>query len=204
MVQRDGLGQAKADAVSSEHGALELRVLDIHGPFPDLVDEPEEALPGEILGIVREHDLVLDFLYHPDLSDYLAQVCKEAGVPVIASGRRVVGAVCPTTCCTLPEDPALGRYAELFGAPRLEVDLDESGSISQVRCLRRAPCGATDEAAAALLGKTKDEALRHYGLLVQFHCKAKARPGLFLKNPLHIAAEVHTAALKRVLDRGGE
>jgi len=37
------------------------------------------------------------------------------------------------------------------------------------------------------------------GLETQFHCYAKANPNVFLTNPLHVAGEVHAAALRKAL-----
>jgi hypothetical protein len=67
--------------------------------------------------------------------------------------------------------------------------------------LRGASCGATWKAAESVVGLPVDEALPRIGLSTQFHCYAKANPNVFLTNPLHVAGEVHTAALRKALGR---
>ncbi|NOZ85481.1 MAG: hypothetical protein GXP49_04300 [Deltaproteobacteria bacterium] len=194
------MGEHKTEAISEAQFELDLSIINIKGPFPELVDEPEKAFPKNFEQMLEASELVLDFLYHPDLSDHLSILCKAKDIPLIASGRRVIGAECPATCCTLARNKRFGKYGELFGAPELIVTLDETEKLSSVRAKRQASCGATLKAAQKIVGFSPKDALQKYGLEVQFFCKAKTKPGLFLKNPIHVAAEIHTAALELALD----
>jgi len=117
---------------------------------------------------------------------------------VVASGRKLPRAHTPITCCTLGRIEALGAYAETFGAPEFEVDIAD-GRITAVRVVRGAPCAATWKAAESVVGMTPEEAVPRIGLSTQFHCYAKANPNVFLTNPLHVAGEVHSAALKKAV-----
>jgi hypothetical protein len=201
VFQRDGLGQGKVRAISERGRGLELRVVDVNGPFPPILDDPERHFPPDLAVLLGWADLVLDHLYHPDLTGYLVERCREAGLPVVASGRKLPeGAFTPTTCCTLGRIDALGDYACQFGAPEFSVEVAD-GRIASIVVLRGAPCAATWKAAESVVGLTVDEALPRIGLATQFHCFAKANPNVFLTNPLHVAGEVHTVALKRALER---
>ena len=201
VLQRDRLGQGKVKAVSERGEGLELRVIDVNGPFPPIVDDPERHFPAELAGNLEWADLVLDHLYHADLTGYLVEQCRGAGLPVIASGRKLPdGAHTPTTCCTLGRIEALGEYARQFGAPEFSVEVRD-GKVASVAVLRGAPCAATWKAAASVVGLPVEEALPRIGLSTQFHCYAKANPNVFLTNPLHVAGEVHTAALRKALGR---
>ena len=93
-------------------------------------------------------DLVLDFLRHSDLSTDLADRCMKKNIPIVASGKKIVGkkVLTPPTCCGLPRHEGLGSYGENFGAPEFEVEI-EDGKIVAVKVLRGAPCGASWEAA---------------------------------------------------------
>ena len=202
VFQRDGMGKGKVKAIA-EHGRdLELRVADLKGPFPPIVDEPGAHFPPDTAELLAWADLVLDHLYHPDLTGYLVERCQEAGVPVIASGRKLPeGAHTPTTCCTLGRIESLGEYACQFGAPEFSVEVKD-GKIASIAVLRGASCGATWKAAESVVGLPVDEALPRIGLSTQFHCYAKANPNVFLTNPLHVAGEVHTAALRKAVGQG--
>lgn len=201
VFQRDGLGKGKVRAIS-EHGRdLALRVADVNGPFAPIVDEPATRFPAETAELLAWADLVLDHLYHPDLTGHLVELCREAGVPVVASGRKLPeGAHTPTTCCTLGRIESLGEYACQFGAPEFSVEVRD-GRLASVEVVRGASCGATWKAAESVVGMAVDEALPRIGLSTQFHCYAKANPNVFLTNPLHVAGEVHTAALRKAVGK---
>ena len=204
VLQRDGLGDGKVKAISRHGRGLELRVISVNGPFPALVDDPEPHFPADLSSALAWADLVLDHLYHPDLTGYLLERCRDAGVPVVASGRKLPeGAHTPTTCCTLGRIDALGDYARQFGAPEFAVEL-RNGKIASIAVLRGAPCAATWLAAESVVGLSTQEALPRIGLSAQFHCYAKANPNIFLTNPLHVAGEVHSAALKKALSQEGK
>lgn len=203
VFQRNKMGEGKVKAVSELGRDLELRVIDVPGPFPVLIDEPEAHFPPEMDELLGWADLVLDHLYHPDLTGYLLERSEERGVPVIASGRKLPRAAhTPTTCCTLGRLEALGDYARQFGAPEFQVELRD-GRIAAVTVVRGAPCAATWRAASSVVGLTPEEAIPRIGLATQFNCYAKANPNVFLTNPLHVAGEVHAAALKKALVRAG-
>lgn len=198
VFQRDRMGEGKVVAVRELRPDLDLRVVDVDGPFPPIVDEPGAHFPADLGELLAGADLVLDHLYHPDLTGYLIDRCDRLGVPVVASGRKLPRAHTPITCCTLGRLAELGEYAESFGAPEFEVDVVD-GKVAEVRVLRGAPCAATWKAAQSVVGLSPDEALPRIGLATQFHCYAKANPNVFLTNPLHVAGEVHSAALAKAL-----
>ena len=67
-----------------------VKIYNIEEALPEVVDDPETFIPEDF-----NADLVLDFLKHPDLSEYLSQVCKEKKIPVIASGKKHADALTP-------------------------------------------------------------------------------------------------------------
>jgi len=201
VFQRDRLGAGKVQAIQERAPEIELKVADVTGPFPPIIDEPEAHFPPESDELIAWADLVLDHLYHPDLTGYLLERAEAAGKVVVASGRKLIRGLTPTTCCTLGRMEKLGRYGECFGAPEFSVTLDDEGKIASVEVGRGAPCGATWDAAKDIVGLSPEEALPRIGLATQFHCFAKANPNVFLNNPLHVAGDVHIAALKKALGR---
>ena len=97
----------------------------------------------------------------------------------------------------------LGEYGEKFGAPSLSVSL-KGGRIHAIDVLRGAPCGATWEAAGHLMGHTVTEAPVTFGLKTQMYCVADPSgwDPISGKSPVHIAGELHCAALKRAMGAG--
>ncbi len=76
--------------------------------------------------------------------------------------------------------------------------------VTRVEVVRGAPCGATWEAAARLIGLTKQQALARVGLETQYYCTADPAgwDPIHGKSPVHLAAELHEAALKKAISRG--
>ena len=94
----------------------------------------------------------------------------------------------------------MGLYGRRFGTPEFEV-MVAGGRVSRIVVLRGAPCGSTWEVAARLAGLKKKEALERIGLEVQFYCTADPAgwDPMGGRSPVHIAGEVHRAALKKAL-----
>ncbi|OPL16984.1 MAG: hypothetical protein AVO38_06715 [delta proteobacterium ML8_D] len=171
------------------------RIYDILFDLPQVIDEPGEFIPDDFTG-----DLILNFLRHPDLSEHLVKICKTKGIPVIASGQNIPGAICPFTCCGLEHRKDLGSYGEQFGLPEYDVDV-KNGYINGLHVRRGASCGATWQVIRKVIGVTMDEAMGAIGREIQYLCKAdpSAFDPLSSKSPLHFAGKVHAAALKRAL-----
>lgn len=174
--------------------SIALRAID--GYLSEFVDEPEEYIDADF-----HADLVLNYLVHPDLSQYLIQICKEKNIPVIASGQKSELAYTPFTCCGLGRHQRLGSYGERFGFPEFRVEF-EGDRISRIEVERGAPCGATWEVISEVIGVTVEEAMSLLPRLVQYQCSAN--PGRFDpvtgKSPVHFAGYTHRAALKKACD----
>lgn len=197
VFEEQGSGHRKIDGIR-RYGQKDMEivdVIDVGGPFPEFVDEPGAIVRGDF-----EADLCLNYIRHPDLSQYLVAICNEKSIPVVASGQKIEGAFCPFTCCGLGHHPSLGAYGERFGVPELEVSVTR-GKISTMVVVRGAPCGLTWDVASVILGLDVEEALSTYGRLIQYECVAN--PARFDpisgKSQLHYAGDVHIKALKKAL-----
>lgn len=93
VFEEQGSGEKKIQGIS-EHGIglVISKRFNIAEHLPEIVDNPEDYIPTDFSA-----DLVLDFLKHPDLSSYLAQLCKRKNIPVIASGKKHADALTPFT-----------------------------------------------------------------------------------------------------------
>ncbi len=198
VFQQNGSGELKIAGIEAFGKGIEIaKVFDLPSGLPEVIDEPEEYMNKDFEG-----DLVLNFLRHPDLSEYLVKICRDKGIPVVASGQRIPGAVCPFTCCGLGRKAGLGAYGNQFGLPEYEVRIEE-GIIKEIRVKRGASCGATWQTAGKVLGLKVEDALETIGREVQYLCMAD--PSSFDpisgKSAVHYAGDVHAAALKRAVGK---
>lgn len=78
----------------------------------------------------------------------------------------------------------------------------KDGKLARVTVVRGAPCGATWEAAARVVGLRVEEAVIRIGLETQFFCAADPAgwDPLYGKSPVHFAGDVHSAALKKAVE----
>ncbi len=200
IFQQNGSGQSKIAGIN-KFGDREfaLNIYNIDQDLPLVIDDASEYLPDTI-----EADIVLDYLKHRDLSEDLSLMCHRLNIPVIASGRKISSgkAVCPPTCCTLAAQEGLGEYAEVFGAPKIDIQVKDE-RIRDIRVFRGAPCGATWLAAEKVRDMPVEKALTRFGLEVQFFCSANPAgwDPMYGKSPVHVAADIHSAALKTCLKR---
>ncbi|MGC8735668.1 MAG: DUF166 family (seleno)protein DfsP [Dissulfurimicrobium sp.] len=194
VFEQHGSGWLKTAGIS-EFGRdiIVEKVFDLPANLPSVIDEPEEFITEDFDG-----DLVLDFLKHPDLSEHLVRLCNKKGIPVIASGQHIQGAIAPFTCCGLGRLYAAGAYGEQFGIPEYDVEMRD-GRIEGIKVRRGAPCGATWKVTSRLIGMTSKEAISAVGREVQYLCCANpsAFDPISGKSPLHFAGEVHIIALKK-------
>ncbi len=200
VFQQNGSGKSKIEGINTfGDKRFIIETYDIDETLPDLIDDSSDYLPETI-----DADIVLDYLTHRDLSEDLSILCKKLNIPVIASGRKILSgeAICPRTCCTLPKNSGLGDYGEEFGAPEIEVEI-ENNIITQIKVLRGAPCGATWNAAKKIKNMPVKDALTRFGLEVQFFCTANPAgwDPLWGKSAVHVAADIHTAVLKAYLKK---
>ena len=200
VFQQNGSGETKIKGIRQFGGnRFDVKVIDIEPDLPPVLDDTSSYLPDRI-----DADLVLDYLKHYDLSEDLSRLCEKQGIPLVTSGKKLHcgHAFCPPICCTLQESSALGEYGKLFGMPRITVELDDH-RIARIRVHRGAPCGATWLAAQKVKGLPLDEAMTRFGLEVQFFCSANPAgwDPLWGKSQVHLAADVHTAALKTSLKK---
>jgi hypothetical protein len=202
VFQQNGSGERKIAGIRRYgRDRYALRSIDLPAGLPPVIDDAALYLPA-----VLDADLVLDYLTHPDLSHDLAARCSIEGVPYIGSGKKhlVEGVLMPVTCCALTHQEGLGHYGRDFGMPRLAVRT-ENGRIAEIRVERGAPCGATWPAAEKMIGRELDEAVVRIGVECQFHCSANPAgwDPIYQKSPVHVAGDLHSAALKAALARAG-
>lgn len=194
VFQQGGRGESKVKGIR-RYGRhrFDITLVTIDQDLPPVVDDASEYLPATI-----EADLVLDFLKHPDLSHDLSRLCRRLNIPIVASGKKttVEGTHTPPVCCALARHADLGPYSHEFGAPEFEVTIQDE-KITAVKVVRGAPCGATWEAARRMEGTRIDDAPVRMGLETQFFCTGDPSnwDPLWGKSPVHLAADLHRAAL---------
>lgn len=198
IFEEDGSGDYKVAGIEVYGINIRIkRVFNLKGPFPLLIDEPEEYING-----IPDADLCLDFLRHPDLSQHLVELCKTKSTPVIVSGQHIPGAVCPFTCCGLGRKENLGEYGRQFGIPEYEVQIQHR-RICSIEVKRGASCGATWQACREITGVFAAEAPTIISRQIQYLCLSdpSAFDPVSGKSAVHFAGEVHKAALERAIKK---
>jgi hypothetical protein len=202
IFQQHNAGAEKIRGITTFGDNLTIKkIFNIDASLPEFIDSPAQYIPEDF-----DCDVVLSFLNHPDLLDYLIRVCQKKGIPVIASGKKAAGALTPFTCCGLGQKKGLGSYGRRFGFPELSLQLDEYDRVIEVLVIRGASCGATWEAVPQILGLRLDEALTTYGREVQYLCKAdpSAFDPITGKSSVHYAGHVHRSALQKAADEAAK
>ncbi|MDD5758998.1 MAG: DUF166 family (seleno)protein DfsP [Desulfobulbaceae bacterium] len=191
-------GQKKIEGIRRHGRNIKIvATFNITDPLPDFIDDPEHFINRDF-----EADLVLSFIKHADLCQYLADLCKQKDIPMIASGTKAENAFTPFTCCGLGKTDRLGAYGEQFGVPEFEATI-EGGRITSLKVKRGASCGATWEVTDKVIGMTLDEALPTIAREVQYLCIAdpSAFDPISGHSALHYAGEVHIAALNKAANK---
>ncbi len=198
VFQQNGSGKSKIAGIRRfGKDNFDIEIVDIDEQLPAVIDDSGIYLPDTI-----DADLVLDYLKHPDLACDLALLCQKQGIPVIASGKKIIAGdvFTPSTCCMLPKHEILGEYGKCFGAPEIKI-MENGGYVEGVKVIRGAPCGATWDAAEKVKGLSLEDAAVRFGLEVQFFCTADPASWdpITGKSPVHIAADIHTASFNRFI-----
>lgn len=197
VFQENGSGDAKVQGIRDYGRGIKIsRVINIETSLPDFIDDAEEYISDDFSA-----DLVLSFLKHPDLLDHLVAICQAKKIPIVASGKKAVGAITPFTCCGLGRMKGLGAYGDQFGVPEFAARV-EGNRIKELTVLRGASCGATWQILPKLIGMTEEEALECIACKVQFLCLAdpSAFDPVSSESPLHFAGHTHERALRKCLN----
>ena len=196
VFQQAGSGQSKIAGIQIFGTNIQFaKIFNIDQALPEFIDDPEEYISDDFSG-----DLVLSFLKHPDLIDYLASLCRKKKIPVIAAGKKIAGAITPVTCCGLGRLKGLGAYGEQFGVPEYSVRVRD-GVISEIHVLRGASCGASWDVIPRIIGHTPEEALECFAREIQYLCIADPSDfdPITGKSAVHYAGNVHIKAFEKAL-----
>lgn len=203
VFQQNGSGKLKIEGLMKYGKELfELEIVDIDEQLPPVLDDTEGYFPIDL-----SCDLVLDYLKHNDLADDLAKLCEKKQIPMVSSGKKIIGkhVATPPTCCGLARLEVLGEYGELFGAPEFVVEIEDE-KIKSIEVKRGAPCGATWGVIKRLIGHPVDDVVRKIGLETQFNCFADPAgwDPIYAKSPVHFAGKIHASQLQKAINKALE
>ena len=199
IFQQAGSGDKKIAGLARYGHDLKIgQTFNLSVNLPDFIEDPQEYFPSTLAG-----DLILNFLTHPDLADYLVELANKQQIPIVTSGPRRIGLISPFTCCGLAKRDDLGSYGQQFGVPEYEITYDNLGRIAKVEVTHGASCGATWQVIETLLGLTPSAALECVAREVQYLCQAD--PSNFDpisgKSPVHFAGHIHFHALEKAIHK---
>jgi hypothetical protein len=193
VFQRGGSGKHIIEGLK-KHSDIEVSEFTVREDLPGIIDSPQDFIDAGFTA-----DLIFDHIYHRDLSEYLVEIAKKKGVPIIVPGAKIKGALNPRICCALVHKDKIPGF-EKFGYPEFEIEVSD-GKIKDIKVTRGAPCGATWDAARKINGVKLEDAIPKIGLEVQLLCRAPTGYDVAKskKSPLHLAGDVHKKALKKAI-----
>ncbi|MGM0651711.1 MAG: DUF166 domain-containing protein [Bacillota bacterium] len=168
-----------------------------------IIDEPEVYLPGDLMPAdlilhlcesSQAAQLLPAVVEKAGAKSVIASIDSTAWIPLGLRnqlrrelGSKRVSIVFPEPLCSI-DDETVGFYeknkepytsdiirefALYFGKPKLELNIDEKGLISEARVLRGAPCGSSDYTVRRIIGLKADEAVPKAGLMcLHYPCLA--------------------------------
>mgnify|MGYP000501121270 CR=1 FL=1 len=188
-ISREALEEARS-ALGRRRPDLLLILLEEPGAC-FLIPELAEGLgPGGLICPVDDYRVM-----PRGLERQISEELVELGIPFVF----------PRPFCSLSSGKGpIGVFAERFGRPKLEVEL-EGGRISDVRVLRGAPCGSTHYAAQRIIGVEASRAPGLAGLSVQIYpCLAShVEDPLLGEDMIHVSASLAKAAVEEAILRAG-
>ncbi|MBS7619554.1 hypothetical protein KEJ21_02770 [Candidatus Bathyarchaeota archaeon] len=189
----------------------EILSLQIPKELPQIIEKPEEIVKGFKLS--RVWDLIVFLGESPSAFMLLPSIVKETSASSVIAPvddyswlplgleRQIrgelqslgIGIAFPRPFCSLTSTGigAIDKFAELFGAPKLEIVLSQN-IIKSVKVVRGAPCGSTWYVAEKLPGNKAESAEHRVAILVQtYPCLASRRFERILSDaPIHVSARI--------------
>jgi hypothetical protein len=140
-------------------------------------------LDDEIELNIPECDLYVSYVRHPDLILQIAELQRPLilGItPGIGLYRqaKVINpkVISPRTMCSLESNtgiPEVDEFANYFGKPQYQIDVDIEGNVAEVRVLRSSPCGSSQAGAKFFKNKALSvQNLQDLALNVCHECRA--------------------------------
>ena len=191
LILSDGIRNSKTNEIEPKFGDRAVEV--VKTEFPDtklvaieemdprqLIDEYE--FPDEIESLIKESDLLISYIRHPDVASELCYYDEKPVILAIYFGEGFVkqlqednpNVVMPSSMCHLLPDSnnlIINEFAKKFGKPIFNIVLDDL-IIKEISLSAQSPCGASKAGIDFLNGKklTK-EILNEYALLVRHECR---------------------------------
>lgn len=104
VFQEHGSGEQKIKGVQKFGKDITItKIYSIDTFLPDFIEDPDNFINKNISA-----DLILNYLKHPDLVDYLIALCQRKGIPVVSAGKKCAGFT-PFTCCGLGKNKNLAH-----------------------------------------------------------------------------------------------
>jgi len=190
LILSDGVRNSKTKVIEPKFGDRAL--LMVKTEFPDtklvaieemnpreLIDEYE--FPEDIDTLIKESDLLISYIRHPDVASELCYYEKPV-ILAIFFGEGFVkqlqddnpDVVMPSSMCHLLPDSnnsIINEFAKKFGKPVFNLELDNL-LIKEISLSAQSPCGASNVGIEFLKGKKLTaKLLNEYALLVRHECR---------------------------------
>ncbi|MFX1457434.1 MAG: DUF166 family protein [Promethearchaeota archaeon] len=132
---------------------------------------------------IPECDLYVSYVRHPDLILQIAELQRPLilgitpGIGLYQQAKEInPKVISPQTMCSLEPNtgiPEVDEFANYFGKPKYQIDVDIEGNVAEVRVLRSSPCGSSQAGAKFFKNKALSvQNLQDLALTVCHECRA--------------------------------
>lgn len=157
---------------------------DFSTKWVEVPDIPPNIMLDDGLNLkIPECDLYVVYVRHPDIILEIAELQKPL-ILGITPGRGLLRqvkdinskAIGPRTMCSLEPNTGIQEidaFAEKFGKPDFDLNVDNNGDVKFIKVRRLSPCGSSEAGAKFLHNKKLDvETLQDFALRVCHECRA--------------------------------
>jgi hypothetical protein len=179
------------------------------GMFLDEVELPEQALKK-----MKEADILISYILHPDLTMEVVEQLHDEVEWIIVGAWRGEGfknqltqygnVTCPENMCDLVENgnPVFDEFVKKYGRPFVKINC-QGDKVVDIEVERCSPCGSTDFVAKELVGEDIENLPIKAGLKIQHYPCRAAKMRLFSDDECkkELAANFHKEAFMDALKR---
>ena len=148
---------------------------------PDI--PPNIILDDDINLNIPDCDLYLSYVRHPDIILELASINKPLILGILPGHGLLKQAqainpkvIAPITMCSLEPNtgiPEIDEFAQFYGKPIYNVELDNHNTIQKIHVIRSSPCGSSEAGAKFILNKKLSiKNLQEFALQICHECRA--------------------------------
>ena len=203
-------GDRAVETIESKFPGASMVFVEPRNPA-EIIDEYD--FEPTVLKAIQGADLVISYIRHPDINLELATLDKPL-IVAIDHGQGFLNQLrrehpnvsMPSSMCHLQPTsgiPAIDEFAQGFGLPRYEIELDPTGSrFASLKAIVESPCSATARSLPLLAGApVTPETINAYAINVAQECRESVAYMMSKSDGTERATLNHVQPLLEALER---